>query len=135
MTDSLTARQTQILKSIVEEYIETAAAVGSETLDKKYNLGISSATIRNEMVALTKAGYLRQLHTSAGRIPSPKALRFYIDQLMEEKRMSVADEVKTKQEVMEAKDDIDELMADATASLAQKTHSLAVAALDGEDKI
>ncbi|MBI2103875.1 hypothetical protein HYT59_02630 [Candidatus Woesebacteria bacterium] len=135
MSDALTARQTQILKSIVEEYIDTAAAVGSETLDKKYNLGISSATIRNEMVSLTKAGYLRQPHTSAGRIPAPKALKFYIDQLMEEKRMSVADEVKTKQEVMEAKDDLDELMADATAALAQKTHALAVAALDGEDKI
>ncbi|OGM05605.1 hypothetical protein A2125_01515 [Candidatus Woesebacteria bacterium GWB1_43_5] len=135
MSDALTARQTRILKSIIEEYIETACPVGSETLDKKHNLGVSSATIRNEMVALTKSGYLRQPHTSAGRIPSSKALKFYIDQLMEEKRMSVADEVKTKQEVMESKDDLDELMQDAACALAQKTHSLAVAALDDEGKV
>ena len=65
MTDSLTSRQTQILKTIIDEYIETAEPVGSDALDKKYNLGVSPATIRNEMVALTKSGYLRQPHTSA----------------------------------------------------------------------
>ena len=135
MTDALTARQTQILKSITEEYLDTASAVGSETLDRKYNLGISSATIRNEMMMLTKMGYLRQPHTSAGRIPSPKALRFYIDQLMEEKRMSVADEVSARQGVYEAKDDIDALMQEATHALAQKTHTLAVSALDGADRV
>lgn len=69
MTDGLTARQTQILKALIDEYISTAQAVGSEPLDKKYNLGVSPATIRNEMVALTHAGYLKQLHTSAGRVP------------------------------------------------------------------
>lgn len=135
MTDALTARQTQILKALIEEYIETAAAVGSETLDKKYNLGVSSATIRNEMVALTKAGYLRQLHTSAGRVPSPLALRFYIDQLMEEKRLSVTDEVKTKEDVMGKKNDLDNLMHEATSILANKTNSLAVAAVDGVNKV
>ena len=135
MTDALTARQTQILKSIVEEYTDTAMPVGSETLDRKHNLGVSSATIRNEMVALTDTGYLRQPHTSAGRVPSPKALKFYIDQLMEEKRMSVADEVQAKQEVYGAKNNIDTLMHEAANMLAQKTGTLAVAALDGEDKV
>lgn len=135
MTDALTARQTQILKSVIEEYIETASPVGSETLDKKFNLGVSSATIRNEMVALTNSGYLRQPHTSAGRTPSSKAFKFYIDQLMEEKRLSVADEVKTKEEVSSAKDNIDALMHEATQVLANKTHSLAVATLDDEDRV
>lgn len=135
MSDSLSVRQTQILKAVVEEYTETASPVGSETLDKKYNLGVSSATIRNEMVALTDSGYLRQPHTSAGRIPAPKALKFYIDQLMEEKRMSVSDEVKTKQEVMDAKDDIDELMAEAVQMLAARTGNLAIAAVNGQDKV
>ena len=63
MTDSLTARQTSLLKTIIDEYITTAEAVGSENLDKKYNLGVSPATIRNEMVALTRTGYLKQPHT------------------------------------------------------------------------
>lgn len=129
MTDGLTARQTSLLKTIIDEYIDTASAVGSESLDKKYNLGISPATIRNEMVALTKAGYLKQLHTSAGRVPTPAAMKFYIDQLMEEKQMSVVDEVKAKEEVWDSRDDIDQLMDEATHALAARTRSLAVAAL------
>jgi len=130
MAEGLTARQTQILKALIEEYIETAQAVGSEALDKKYNLGVSPATIRNEMVALTKLGYLRQLHTSAGRVPSPTAMKFYIDQLMEERQMSLADEVKTKEEVWDARNDLDELLNEATHALAERTKSLAIAATD-----
>lgn len=129
MTDGLTARQTQILKTIIDEYIATAEPVGSEAMDKKYNLGISPATIRNEMVALTTAGYLRKPHTSAGRVPTPLAMKFYINQLMDEKQMSLVDEVKAKEEVWDSRDDIDELMDEATHALAARTRSLAVAAL------
>lgn len=129
MTDGLTSRQTQILKTIIDEYIETAEAVGSEALDKKYNLGVSPATIRNEMATLTKSGYLRQLHTSAGRIPSPLAMKFYINQLMEEKQMSLVDEVKAKEEVWDSRSNIDQLMVEATHALASRTKSLAVAAV------
>ena len=130
MTDGLTARQTQILKSLIDEYIETAEPVGSGPLEKKYNLGVSPATIRNEMGALTKAGFLRQPHTSAGRIPSPKAMKFYVGQLMEEKQMSLADEVKTKEEVWDARGDFDDLLEEATHALAERTKNLAVAATD-----
>lgn len=130
MTDGLTARQTQILKALIDEYIETADAVGSENLDKKYNLGVSPATIRNEMVALTKAGYLKQLHTSAGRIPTPVGMKFYINQLMEEKAMSLADEVKVKEEVWDVRADLDNLLQEATHALAERTKSLAVTATD-----
>lgn len=128
-TDGLTTRQTSLLKTIIDEYIETAGPVGSEELDKKYNLGISPATIRNEMSALTKAGYLKQPHTSAGRVPTPTAMKFYIDQLMEEKQMSLVDEVKAKEEVWDSRDDIDRLMDEATRALAQRTKSLTVGAL------
>ncbi len=129
MADGLTSRQTQILKTIIDEYITTAEPVGSESMDKKYNLGVSPATIRNEMVTLTKAGYLKQPHSSAGRIPTPLAMKFYIDQLMEEKQMSLVDEVKAKEEVWGSRDDIDELMDEATHALASRTKSLSVAAL------
>ncbi|MCL4382879.1 hypothetical protein M1545_03755 [Patescibacteria group bacterium] len=135
MTEGLTARETQILKALIDEYIETAEPVGSETLDKKYNLGVSSATIRNEMVALTKTGFLKQPHTSAGRIPTSKAMKFYINQLMEEKQMSLTEEVKTKEDVWDARENIDKLLEEATHALAQKTRSLAVATLDDEDKL
>lgn len=135
MSDALTARQTQILKSLIEEYISTAEPVGSEVLEKKYNLNVSPATIRNEMATLTKMGYLRQPHTSAGRMPTPKAMKFYIDQLMEEKQMSVAEEVKVKEEVMGAKENLDILLDEATHELAQLTRSLAVATIDGEERV
>jgi heat-inducible transcriptional repressor len=98
-------------------------------MDKKYNLGVSPATIRNEMVTLTKSGYLKQPHSSAGRIPTPVAMKFYINQLMEEKQMSLVDEVKAKEEVWDSRDDVDELMDEATHALASRTKSLSVAAL------
>jgi len=130
MAEGLTARQTQILKSLVDEYIDAAGPVGSEALEKKYGLGVSPATIRNEMVALTRFGYLKQPYASAGRVPTPLAMKFYIDQLMEEKQMSVADEVKTKEEVWDVRDDTNALMRKAVHALAQRTRNLAVAALD-----
>ncbi|MDP3994203.1 MAG: hypothetical protein Q8P91_00015 [bacterium] len=134
MSDGLTARQTQILKALIDEYIETTEAVGSENLDKKYNLGVSPATIRNEMVALTKAGYLRQTHTSAGRLPSPQAMKFYIDQLMEEKQMSLADEIKAKEDVWDSRGSLDSLLAEVAKVLAERTQNIALAATD-EGKI
>jgi transcriptional regulator of heat shock response len=135
MTEGLSARQIQILKSLIDEYIETAEPVGSETLDKKYNLGISSATIRNEMVALTSSGHLKQPHTSAGRIPTPKAMKFYINQLMEERQMSLTDEVKAKEEVWDVRKNMENLMCEITGSLARATNSLAIAVLDDHNRI
>lgn len=128
--NSLTSRQTLILKALIDEYIDTAMPVGSEALDKKYDLGVSPATIRNEMVLLTKNGYLKQPHTSAGRVPTPGAMKFYVDQLMEEKTLSLADEVKAKEEVWDAKDDLDKFLDEMTQSLAQRTGGLAIAATD-----
>ena len=81
----LTQRQVEILKALIEEYIATAEPVGSETLEKKYGLSASPATIRNEMVSLTKLGYLKKNHTSGGRMPTPNGMKFYVKQLMKEK--------------------------------------------------
>ena len=130
MAEGLSARQTQILKALIDEYIANAAPVGSEALDKKYNLGISPATIRNEMTVLTKSGYLRQPHTSAGRLPTQQAMRFYIDQLMEEKQMSLTNEVKAKEKIKEAGHDLDKILTEAVRSLSEETRSLALAATD-----
>lgn len=130
MAEAISARQTQILKALIDEYIETAAPVGSSALEKKYNLGVSPATIRNEMASLTHLGYLRQPHTSAGRVPSPTAMKFYIDQLMEERQMSLTDEVKAKEEVWDARNDLDDLLEEATHALAARTRNLAIAATD-----
>ncbi|OGY09921.1 MAG: hypothetical protein A2782_04435 [Candidatus Blackburnbacteria bacterium RIFCSPHIGHO2_01_FULL_43_15b] len=124
--EPLTQRQIQILKNIVEEYIKTADPVGSDNLDRKFSLGISPATIRNEMATLTSLGYLRQPHPSAGRIPSPRAMKFYVDQLMQEKQLSVSEEVAAKQKVLDARQDFDHLMQGATRALSQQTKSLCV---------
>ncbi|MBQ1793570.1 MAG: heat-inducible transcription repressor HrcA [Peptostreptococcaceae bacterium] len=78
----LTERKLNILKAIVKDYIETAEAVGSRTISKKYNLGVSAATIRNEMADLEELGYLIQPHTSSGRVPSEKGYKLYVDSLM-----------------------------------------------------
>jgi len=132
MTD-LTPRQLKILKTIIEEHIQTGEAVGSETLDKKHNLGVSPATIRNEMVQLTKAGYLAQPHTSAGRAPTPVALKLYIKTLMSEKQLSVADEVAVKEKVWDYRHELDKLLSQTTRELARKTNSLAIATTDKGD--
>lgn len=78
----LDERKRRILKALINDYITTAEPVGSRTIAKRYGLGISSATIRNEMADLEDMGYLKQPHTSAGRIPSDKGYRVYVDHLM-----------------------------------------------------
>jgi heat-inducible transcriptional repressor len=83
----LDSRKLQILQAIINDYIITAEPVGSRTLAKKYGLGISSATIRNEMSDLEDMGFLEQPHTSAGRVPSDKAYRLYVDKLMQVKSL------------------------------------------------
>ena len=123
----LTPRQTQLIKSIVEEYTQTAEPVGSDVLEKKYNLGVSPATIRNEMAGLTRTGFLKQPHASAGRVPTPKAIKLYIDQIMDERKLTVAQEVAAKDRVVSAKGDFDGLMHETTRALAEATRSLAVA--------
>lgn len=122
---ALTNRQIQILKAIIEEYIETAEPVGSEKLDRKYGLGVSPATIRNEMVKLTENGFLKQPFTSAGRIPTPMALKFYVHNLLKTKELSVSDEVVVKQKLWDHRAQLDRLLREATRVLAERSKTLA----------
>ena len=129
----LTTRQIDILKNIVKEYIDSAVAVGSETLEKKYDLGVSPATIRNEMAEMTRLGYLSKPHSSAGRIPTSKATKFYINELMKEKEMTVAEEVEAKEKIWDLRETRDRFLREATRNLAAKTKSLAVTTTDEGD--
>ena len=124
---NLSDRQLSILKAIIEEYISTAEAVGSETIERKYAIGVSPATIRNEMAWLTQQGYLKQPHTSAGRTPTAMSLKLYVNELMQEKPLSVAEEVDTKEKVWDHRHDIDRLLQQATRSLAEQSHTISVA--------
>ncbi len=84
-------RKLKILQAIIDDYISTAEPVGSRTIAKKHELGLSSATIRNEMADLEDMGFLEQPHTSAGRVPSDKGYRLYVDQLMKINDLSESD--------------------------------------------
>lgn len=132
-TVELSERQIHILKAVIEEYIETAIPVGSETLDKKFSLGVSPATIRNEMVKLTEKGLLRQAHTSAGRSPTPVALKYYVNNLLKPKELSVAEEIAVKEKVWDHRHEKDKLLRHATSILANRTKALALVTTEEGD--
>ncbi len=131
---NLAARQIQILRAIIEEFIETAQSVGSDTIDKKYSIGVSPATIRNEMVELTKKGYLRKTHSSAGRMPTSSAMKLYVNELMKECELSVADEVSAKEKIWNARDELHTLLHEAARALAERTKTLGIA-MSGDRQI
>lgn len=131
--EDLTQRQIDILKVIIQEYTETGEPVGSEILEKKYKLGVSPATIRNEMVALAKKGYLKKSHFSSGRIPSAKGFRFYIKHLMREKELSTIDEVAYKNSIWDDRNELQRLLSHATKVLATRTGLLALTATSNGD--
>src|SRR3989344_7889764 len=129
----LTQRQISILKSLIEEYINTAEPVGSETLEKKYGLSASPATIRNEMVALTSKGYIKKTHSSSGRVPTPMGMKFYVKQLMKEKDLSVAEEVAVKEGLWDYRSREQKFLKEITRALAEKTKALGlVTTRDGD---
>jgi heat-inducible transcriptional repressor len=130
MIHNLTQRQIDILKSIIEEYINSAQAVGSETIEKKYNLSASPATIRNEMVKLTELGFLEKPHASAGRIPTAVGMRLYVKELMKTKQLSTVEEVALKEKVWDYRSQLERFLKEATKSLAQKTGTVAIATTD-----
>jgi len=129
MTD-LTDRQKALLKAIIEEYIETAEPIGSEVIERKYDLGVSPATIRIEMVRLTKEGFLRQPHTSAGRTPTSMGLRLYVSELMKERTLPVTAEVSIKEQLMSNRYKQERLLKEAVKALAKQCDMLGLAVED-----
>ncbi|AGC69005.1 heat-inducible transcription repressor HrcA [Thermoclostridium stercorarium subsp. stercorarium DSM 8532] len=102
METTLSERKKQILKTLVDDYIRTAQPVGSRTISRKHELGLSSATIRNEMADLEEMGYISQPHTSAGRVPSDKGYRFYVDHLMQVQALKM-EEIRQIRDAIERK--------------------------------
>jgi len=131
--EELNARQIEILRALISEYSESGLPVGSEILEKKYKLGISPATVRNEMVQLAKKGYLTKSYFSSGRVPSAKGFRFYINNLMEEKGLSTTDEIAFKNSIWDDRKDTQKLLSHATKILAQKTNLLSLAVTNTGD--
>lgn len=119
MDEVLTDRKKKILKAIIKTYMETGEPVGSRTISKAGDLNVSSATIRNEMSDLTDLGYIVQPHTSAGRIPSDKGYRLYVDELMREKE----DEIEEIRNLMiEKTDKMEKVLKKVAKVLASNTN-------------
>lgn len=115
-------RKIRILQAIIDDYIVNAEPVGSRTIAKKYHLGISSATIRNEMADLEEMGYLEQLHTSSGRKPSDKGYRLYVDKLMHVSDLSPQEEYVIKNTLLDsALYEVDKIIKNASALLSELT--------------
>lgn len=119
MEEVLSDRKKKILKAIIKTYMETGEPVGSRTISKYTDLNVSSATIRNEMSDLTDLGYIVQPHTSAGRIPSDKGYRLYVDELMKEKELEVAE---LRELVLEKTDKMEKVLKQAAKLLASNTN-------------
>jgi heat-inducible transcriptional repressor len=117
--EQLTERQETILALVVREYVETATAVGSRVLVEKYNLGVKSATVRNDMAALTEMGYLRQPHTSAGREPTEAGYRYFVQRLLGDTELPLAEQRLISHQFHQAQRDIDQWTRLAASVLAQ----------------
>ena len=123
----LDARKLGILKAIIDEYIMSASPVGSRAISKHEGFHLSSATIRNEMADLEELGYLEQPHTSAGRIPSDKAYRLYVDQMMQRAALS-DDEIKLIRAHMSSRlDEVEAVMKQTAQALSAVTNYTAMA--------
>jgi heat-inducible transcriptional repressor len=119
---SIDDRKIRILQAIINDYIRTGDPVGSRTIAKNYNLGIGSATIRNEMADLEDMGYLEQPHASAGRIPSSKGYRLYVDQLMDNQMLTVEEDLRIKQYIIDsAMLEVDKIVKQTSALLSELT--------------
>lgn len=122
----LDERKRKILQAIIDDYISTAEPIGSRTIARKYNLGISPATIRNEMSDLEILGYLEQPHTSAGRIPSAKGYRFYVDCLLSPAKLSENDIALIKSWYKTKVRRIDEVFQETAKILSRVTRNVSI---------
>ena len=133
----LTERKLKILQAIISDYVRSAEPVGSRTLSKKFDLGISPATIRNEMSDLEEMGYLSHPHTSAGRVPSDKAYRLYVNHLMERHELTTVEKNLIAEKLRADVNEFDETIKHAARILSEITNltSFAMSPTQNEDTL
>ncbi len=122
----LTERQKTLLILIIRDYIESAQPVGSKRLAEHYNIGLSSATIRNEMGALTEMGYLRQPHTSAGRVPTEEGYRYFVSQMMNQAELPASIQATISHQFYQARPGVEHWMTLAASVLANQSQGVSV---------
>ncbi len=133
----LSKRQLQILQAVIDDYVQSAEPVGSRSISKKYELGVSSATIRNEMADLEEMGYLTHPHTSAGRIPSDKGYRLYVNELMRKKNLTAKEKRAISDRLSASRDEFDATIRHAAELLSEITHlaSFAMTPAGNQDRL
>src|SRR5574341_2264545 len=122
----LSERRQKLLRFIIDEYVTTAQPVGSSALVEKYHLPVSAATIRNEMAALEEEGYIAQPHTSAGRVPTDRGYRFYVEALMREEKVPEELQQMIRHQFHQAARELEEWARLAAAILAGRLQNAAV---------
>ncbi|HZW03894.1 MAG TPA: heat-inducible transcriptional repressor HrcA [Anaerolineaceae bacterium] len=132
--NELTERQKLILTLVIHEYAESAAPVGSKHLVKRYRLNMSSATIRNEMAALTELGYLRQPHTSAGRVPTEDGYRFFVGRLVHSTDLPVTTRRMISHQFYQSRHDVDQWMRLAASVLAHQSQQASLVTAPHSDR-
>lgn len=128
----LEGRRREILKLIIDDYILTAEPIGSETVRDRHHLGVSSATVRNEMAALEELGFLLQPHPSAGRVPTDQGYRVYVDSMLREERVPASERTRIRRTVAAA--DLDRAVEAAARALAVVTECASVVAAPRPDR-
>ncbi len=126
--EELTDRRQTVLGLVVRQYIATATPVGSKTIVEQYGLDVSPATIRNEMAYLEEQGYLTHPHTSAGRVPTEKGYRYFVERLMGEAELPLAEQRTIRHQFHQARLDLEQWMRLAAAVLARTAHSTSLVA-------
>ncbi|MEA2586003.1 MAG: heat-inducible transcriptional repressor [Thermomicrobiales bacterium] len=122
----LTTRQRAVLELIVHEYVQTGRAVGSKTLTERYPVGVSSATIRNEMAELESAGYISHLHTSGGRVPTDQGYRYYVRHLMRTPELPAGEQIMIRHQFRQAEVQVEGWMELAATTLAEIAGNVSV---------
>src|SRR5579859_6839901 len=115
-------RARKILSAVVHEYLATGDAVGSRTVTRRHGIDLSAATVRNVMSDLEEAGFLKQPHTSAGRVPTDQGLRYFVDSLLKVRSLSSKEREELGQRYQLATDDLDSALRDASRVLAELSH-------------
>src|SRR5688572_28670103 len=124
--EALTERQKTLLLLIIRDYIESAQPVGSKRLVEHYHINLSTATIRNEMGALTEMGYLRQRHTSAGRVPTEEGYRYFVSQMMHNAELPETIQQTISHQFHQARPDVEQWMTLAASILAHQSQGVSV---------
>ena len=130
IASSMTERQKQILIAIINEFMKDADAVGSRNLVSKYKIGVSPATVRNEMVVLADKGFIAKSHISSGRVPTDLGLKFFVHELMDEEPLPNTDEVNVRIKVHKDRFDEGVLMENLLTFLSSETGCTAISLLD-----